>query len=419
MTYVVTEGQLAQLDRAPSSLPPMSVRLSDDLSQDYATIYRTNPQVRTVISFLARNIAQISLHTFERVSAIERIRLEPDHPLVRLLRTPNPKTTAYRLIDSLVHDMGIYDNCMWLKIHTAAAKGSAKQPPRGLLRLPPQNVRPIGETWMWADGYRLRGSHGHRDFTPDQVVHFRGYNPDDARWGLSPMETLRRILAEEYQAGLSRDQLHRNGARFTGWIERPHEAPKWSRPAAAQFAADFHATWAGSGPGAGGTPILEEGMKYTANGVTPKELQYLEVRKLTREEVAAAFHIPPPLIGILDHATFSNITQQHQQLYQDTLGPWLKMIAEEIQLQLIPDFDNTGRVYVEFNILEKLTGAEDQFAQYSTAVGGPWMTRNEIRARQNLSPLDGGDELITPMNVTVGGQASPQDSAPPKALEVR
>jgi hypothetical protein len=45
------------------------------------------------------------------------------------------------------------------------------------------------------------------------------------------------------------------------------------------------------------------------------------------------------------------------------------------------------------------------------------MTVNETRARNNLSAIEGGDSLITPMNVTEGGQASSRDSAPdPAAL---
>lgn len=397
MTFIVTAGQVAQLDRAPA-LPVPSVRLADDFVQDYAAIWRTNQQVRTVVDFLARNIAQIGLHAFERVSDVSRKRLS-DHPLSQLLAKPNPRTTRYRMIDSLVHDLGIYDNAIWLKV-------KADGQPQALLRLPPQRVRPIGDDWAWPEAYRFTGSRGHRDFSPDDVIHFRGYNADDARWGMSPIETLRRILAEDHHSGLMREQLNRNGARFAGWISRPSDAPQWSDTAARQFAADFQSAWSGSGSKAGGTPVLEDGMTYKAEGVTPKDLQYLEVRKLTREEVASAFHIPPPLIGILDHATFSNIRQQHEQLYQDTLGPWLQMIAEELALQLIPDFAGAGNVYVEFNIKDKLKGSEDQFDKIQTAVGGPWMTPNEARARENLEPVDGGDSLLRPLNM--GDSAAPE-----------
>lgn len=405
MTFVVTEGQLAALDRAPSSMPRTSVRLADDFTQDYAAIFRANPQVRTVISFLGRNIAQIKMPVYERISDDERRKVN-DHPLSVLIRKPNPRMTRYRMFDALVNDMGIWDNSIWLKTKIGSDV-------KALFRLPVRQISPIGDSWLEADGYRFRGTKGTKDFTPDEVVHFRGYNPDDARWGVSPLETLRRILAEDYQAGLAREQLHRNGAQFAGYIKRPIEAPEWNDTAARQFSLDFASTWASRGSQAGGTPILEEGMEYVANGVSPKELQYIEARKLTREEIAAAFHIPLPMVQLLENATFSNITEQHKQLYQDTLGPWLQMIQEEIELQLMPDFDTTGKFYVEFNMAEKLKGSfVEQADSYQKAAGGPYLTRNEVRAMENRPPIDGGDELVMPLNVTAGGQASPSDSAP-------
>ena len=47
------------------------------------------------------------------------------------------------------------------------------------------------------------------------------------------------------------------------------------------------------------------------------------------------------------------------------------------------------------------------------------MTRNEARARQNLPAVEGGDELIVPMNVTEGGLASPTDTDPTRAYSAR
>ena len=67
---------------------------------------------------------------------------------------------------------------------------------------------------------------------------------------------------------------------------------------------------------------------------------------------------------------------------------------------------------LEFNVQEKLRLAfDDQARIFQTATGGPIMTRDEARERLNL-PKKGGDAdvLIVPMNVSVGGQASPTDS---------
>jgi hypothetical protein len=66
---------------------------------------------------------------------------------------------------------------------------------------------------------------------------------------------------------------------------------------------------------------------------------------------------------------------------------------------------------VEFDLTEKLKGSfEERAGILQASVGGPWLTRNEARADNNLPPIEGGDELIVPLNVVAGGQASPQDT---------
>lgn len=401
MTFVVSEGQLRALDRVHDHRP-YTVRLASDFTADYAEIWRTQPQVRTVVSFLGRNIAALGLHTFERLSDTDRRRVT-DHPLPRLLGRPNPWTTRYRMVDALVQDLAVYDVAYLLKMLVASDVAA-------LARLEPARVKPKGTGGFMAEKFEYRGERGAKEFDRDQVVHFHGYNPTDPVNGSSPIEALRRILAEEWEAGRMREQTLRNGARFSGYLERPAGAT-WSDEARTKFSRDWQAQWSGNGPQAGGTPLLEDGMKFTPAGQNAEQLQYVQARQLTREEVAAAYHIPPPMVGVLDKATFSNISEQHKMLYQDTLGPWLTMICEELGLQLVPDFDDADALYVEFNLAEKLRGSfEDQATQLQASVGAPWLTRNEARARNNLPALDGGDELVVPLNVLVGGQASPVDS---------
>ena len=258
-----------------------------------------------------------------------------------------------------------------------------------------------------------------KSFTPDELVHFHGYNPTSALVGFSPLETLRRVLAEEHAMGEYRENFWKNSARIGGIIERPKDAPAWSDSARQRFKQEFEALYTG-GSNSGRTAVLEEGMSWKAGSFTAEESEYLEGRKLTREECARAFHIPPPLVGILDHATFSNIREQHKSLYTDTLGPIMAGIEDDIEIQLLPDLDDSEGVYVEFNIQEKLQGDfQEQASILQTAVGRPYMTANEARARLNLPRLEGADELVTPLNVLIGGQASPTDSAPPpKAVEI-
>jgi HK97 family phage portal protein len=386
-----------------------SLGMYDSYHYDYATLYKTQPNIRTCVDFLSRNIAQLGLHVFQRKGETDRVRLR-DHPLAKLIEQPLPpemKVTRYHLIESLMADLGIYFNAYWLKV------GS---PPQALLRVPPPWVTVYGSVVPMR--YEVSMPDKPRTFQPTEIVHFRGYNPLDPVSGLSPLETLRRVLAEEHAAGDYREHFWANSARMNGVIQRPAEAPQWSTDARARFKAEFEALYSG-GENSGKTAILEEGMSWKESSFNAQESEYLAGRKLTREECARAYHIPLPMVGILDNATFSNIREQHKNLYQDSLGPWLSMIEGDIELQLLPDLSAAPGIYVEFNIAEKLQGSfEEQVQSLQSSVGAPWLTRDEARARMNL-PSMGGDaaKLVVPLNVLIGGQASPRDSAPPpKAL---
>jgi HK97 family phage portal protein len=389
-----------------TSITYSGVRMYDSFNYDYAALYKLQPNIRTCVDFLARNIAQLGLHIFRRVSDTDRERLN-DHPLADLIGQPLPpafKVTRYRLIESLISDLGIYFNAYWLKIYQDGRTA-------GLLRIPPPYMTVKGN--LVISGYEMNLGGRLYEFEPEQIVHFRGYNSENAISGLSPLETLRRVLAEEHAAGKYREGFWQNAARMNGIVKRPVEAPEWSETARARFKAEFEQLYSGA-DNSGKTAVLEEGMEWEGVSFNAQESEYLAGRKLTREECARAYHIPLPMVGILDHATFSNIKEQHKQLYQDSLGPWLAMIEGDIDLQLLPDFSDSEGVYSEFNIAEKLQGDfEDQIQALQAAVGRPWMTANEARARLNLPSLGGdADLLVTPLNVLVGGQASPQDSAP-------
>ncbi len=393
MAIVSSFGALTAI--APSQVS--SVRTSgpfyDGYRRSYAEIYRTQPAVRTVIDFLARNIAQLGLHVFRRVSDTDRERLH-SHGLARAVSKPNPQTTRYRLIDTTVRDLCKYANAYWLKV---------RGPRFGLVRLPAGEVSveggllPLGYEWTPAGGGKPQ------QYATSEIVHFR----DEDLVGFPPIETLRQVLAEAIAAGAYRESFWRNSARFEGVIERPAGAPvSWNKD---QFRKDWQ-EFAGSR--AGVMPVLEDGMTLRQVSFTAKDSQYLESLKLTREFVAAQYHIPLPMVGILDHATFSNIREQHKQLYQDCLGPWLVMLVEDIELQLLPEFENGDDVYVEFNIQAKLSGSfEEQAASLQGAIGRPYMTVNEGRARLNLprDPNPTSDRIA---------EAAPGQAAPPPSTAV-
>ena len=414
MSFVVTAGELKAVQRSPvvyQSAPIGAVDVAYNVTLTYEQLWRAQPALRTVVDFLARNVAQLGLDVFQKVTAGDRVRL-PDHPVTQLLERPmsGTKWTKYRLLNTVMHDLCIYDDAYILKLRLGDGG-----PARGLLPISPRLITPTGENPFIAESYLVTGNRGRVEVKADDVIHIHGWNGSDPRRGFSPIETLRQILAEEYAATTYREQLWRNGARVPGYIKRPKDAPRWSEPARERFESSWRSLYSGDNA-TGGTPILEDGMDFVGAGITPKEAQYVESRKLTREECAVAYHIAPTMVGLMDGATFSNITEQHKMLYQDTLAPYLVQLSQDLENQLLADVDPSsvdGATYIEFNLGEKLRGSFTEQAQaMQTAVGAPWMTRTEARSRFNLPHIDGADELIVPLNVITGGLASPNDTAP-------
>lgn len=410
MPFAVSAGRVEQLNPAANAFAwtPGALRISERTYETYETVWRTQPALRTVVSFLARNIADLGIDVFERLSDTDR-RKAGDHRLAKLLTDPFPgsKWTKYRLINWTVHELAIFDNAFWLK--SSASSGLP-----ALIPVPRRMIAVRGDNPFAPEAYRLTGSRGWVDLSPDDVVHFHGYNPDDTRLGCSPIEGLRQVLAEEHAAARYREQLWRNGARIGGYISRPEKAPRWSTEARDRFQRSWQEQYTGDTPFAGGSPVLEDGMTYTASGISPKDAQYVESRQLTREEVAIAYHIDPSMLGLMKGQTVGNAPEAHRMLYSETFGPWLEFIQQDIERQVLPDLEpNPGRFYVEFNLRKKMQGSfEQQAAALSASVGGPWMLRSEARAMFNLPEVDGADELVVPMNVTHGGLASPRDTAP-------
>jgi len=404
---------------APTILRPNVTTVGSDWSQWWAEItsdvhsatpaklYRTQPHLFTVVSFLARNVAQLGLHTFERVSETDR-RRDRVSPAARALAGTDGTMTTFELIFSLVGDLCLYDRAFWY------VAPSADLPSGWMIRRIPPTWVTIGKSTPFeVESYVVTFDGAQVVEVPaSQILAFTGYSPTDPLRGSSTVEALRGTLAEQVEAATYRAQVWKRGGRVSAVIQRPKETNPWTDAQANRFREDWYSNWTGNGPKAGGTPILEDGMTLNRVDFNAQEQQFVEAAKLSLVTVAAAFHVNPTMIGQNDGANYSNVREFRRMLYGDTLGPLLAQIEARLNAFLLPMLGVAPtRCYVEFNNAEKLQGSfEEQAAALASSVGAPWMLRSEARALLNLPAVAGAEQLVTPLNVLVGGQASPRDS---------
>jgi HK97 family phage portal protein len=400
---VELDGRLWSFDSTVTPVAPNAYIGS--ITLDPEKVWETQPWVRRVAGFLARNIAQVSLHAFER-DGDDRTRVRSG-PVAQLLDRPDPAQTQFDMMHSLVVDV-----C--LRERYAARVRMIDDGSLALVRIPPRRwkfkrdefERPVAIM-------SLDKNREWREWPLTDFVWIDGYPCPNGK-SSSPLDSLAAILNEEQQAANYRAELWANGPRLPGWLERPSTAPSWTSTAKQNFRSGWQ-EFAAEGGRSGETPILEDDMKYheAKSGVTPADGEHLESRKFSLAEVAASFFVPPVFVG-LDQATYANVKGYREILYSDTLGPWFMRIQQAFNARLLPNplLGDTAGQFVEFNVQEKLRLAfEEQIRILQSAIGGPFMTRNEGRQRVNLPGIGpAGDELITPLNVLIGGQASPTDS---------
>lgn len=387
------------------------LNLSDVRHQSPAAMWRTQPNLRTVTTFMARNVAHLGLPAYQRNPDDGRVRAR-DSLAAQVIGRPNGHDTTYELIYSLIMDLALYDDAYWLVTKSSRT-------PSGW------EVTPIKAAWVvgskggdvWQpDTWTVRVTDGTtRDVPAQNVLHFHGWEPVKADHGLTPVETLKEILAEQIAAVAYRQQNWRNGARVGTVLSRPADAPEWSDEAADQFRQDWRSRYTGNGGSeAGGTPILEDGMTLQKVGFSATDEQYIENAKLALTTVAAVYHINPVMVGILDNANYSNVKEFRKMLYGDTLGPLIAQVEARLNTFFLPMIGSPTNIYYEFNIGEKLQGDFAEQADIAgKTVGAPTMTPNEWRALQNRDAVDGGDELLRPLNMSPVSQIpQPVGSAP-------
>lgn len=319
------------------------------LQSAYGALYRQQLWVGVVVRKLAMLTARIPLDLKTQFSVNEQ-RPQPG-ALADLLARPNPTLSGFKLWLWTSATKSVYGEAFWLKI-----RGAGRQV-RELHPLHPANTvvrrRDDGSLeYVYMSGGTYSTSLP--AYPASEIVAFTNYNPDTLNRGMSNLESLRATLLNEDASRRAQSSFWQKGARPSVVLTHPQTV---SEKAAARITAGWEASQRGA-DNMGGTVLLEEGVVPHVLQLSSEDMQYIEGRKLNREEVAAAFDIPPPAIHILDHATFSNITEQLRSVYRDTMAPEFEQYESVLDHQLVPDFyPPTGpKVFTRFNMDEVLRG---------------------------------------------------------------
>lgn len=305
------------------------------------------------------------------------------------------------------------------------------------------NLALRGNAYSYVDRNRLGQVQGLVPLNPDGVVITQAkdwtplYNalmPDNVRADLSALEMFhvrgplplgyvgRSMIALARDAvglGLATEKfgssLFENGARPSGVLETPKSL---LTPAQERLKAQFAQRYSGL-ENANKPLLLEEGMKWVALSINPDDAQFLETRKFQRSEIAGIFRVPAHYVNDLENATFSNIEHQSLDFVMHSLRPWLVRWEQTIGRDLIAPQDKE-KFCVEFDVDEILRGDFlSRMNGFALQIQNRIATPNEVRIKNNMNPIKGGNDLVTTNNIQpqqkpaepTGGATPPEKKA--------
>lgn len=362
-------------------------------------LYATQANLHAVVSFLADSVAQLPLKVYRRNGESDRER-DRDSAAAKLLYKPNADQTSYEFWNAIMIEYLLMGEVsVWVLPDAESESGYQ------LRLIPKEWISNTKATTNYAPSSLLiTAGTGRIVEIPDKdFVMFRMYSPGNPGGWQSPCAALKQTLSEQIQADRFRQQIWRSSGRLNAYLTRPKDVQPWTDSDRVRFLTSFREGWGTDGENAGKIPLLEDGMEIKPYSFNAKEAQYAEAKQLSREDVAAAYHVNPSLIWHTTTQTYASAKDNARALYADCLGPTLQMLQQRVNSFLLPKIGADPSLYVEFDLREKLKGSfEERASIMQSAVGAPYMTRNEARADFNLSPIAGGDELIVPMNVNDG-----------------
>lgn len=348
--------------------------------------------VSACVRLISESVGSLPLHVYRRKDARTREKVT-DTPEYRLLHAePNRMMTAFVFRETLAAHVLVYGNAYALIIRNRNGE------PTELLPVHPNDVRVMKEptTGELAYDVRLDAAKVYR-VNQANMLHVPGLAFDGIS-GMSPIKYAAQsiglaLAAEQYGAA-----FFGNGSIPAGVLEIAGDVPA---PKQRELLAAWNAAYGGSGNN-GKTAVLVNGAKFNKVSISPNEAQFIETRKMQIGEIARWYRVPPHMIGDLERATFSNIEHQALEFVTHTLRPWLVRFEQEINRKLFPSSSSgmPSDTYAEFNVDGLLRG--DIKARGDYYVRGRqwgWLSANDIRSKENMEPIDGGDTYLTPMNM--------------------
>ena len=320
------------------------------------------------------------------------------HELLSLLDAVNPTMTKQDLFFGTQAYLDLDGNAFWFLARDGKGKGTIRE----IWLLRPDRVSIIADKQnpLFVKGYVFKQADGQKiPFEPNQILHFKNFNPlgefPFPHRGTGVVEAAAWSIDTDNEARQWNFNFFKNSARPDGVVEKDGEIgeDEYNR-----LKADFEQQHRGT-MNAHKVLILTNGLQWKELSRSQKEMDFIEQRRMSRDEILAMFRTPKSVIGIVEDVNRANAEASNYIFALRTIDPLMKKIVTTLNEFLVPEFGDNLKLSYESPVPEDRV---QELAEFTAGVD-KWLTRNEIRKEEGLPPIKGGDALYGQFaNVPIG-----------------
>jgi len=352
---------------------------------DYLGTYEKAIWTYAAVFRIATTGAKVPFKIYKRRATKNSKRVEIIDKLCNyILELPNPYTTRFNLWESTLAFAELTGNSYWELV------SEGKKPPGEIYVLRPDHMKinPSKKELIESYTYEINGRKVR--LLPEDVLHFKYFSSKSELYGTSANTAAEKsIILDLYSLDFNA-RFFKAGARIMGVLETDrHLSDKAMKR--------LNAKWIGKYGGyqkAFKTPVLEEGLKYKGITSSHTDMEFIAQRKMTREEILAAYGVPPAIVGLFEYANYANSREQKKLFWEDTMLPKLIKMQEYVTAFLLPRYG--PRLIGEFDLSTVQALQESEEAKQKISCGltdSGIMTANEVREKfYQMEEIEGGDK---------------------------
>lgn len=346
-------------------------------------VYKKESWVRAAVDVITRTATS---NGYRLVAEDTQEQVDPKSkefaPIISLLAKPNPYDTFEELLAEICIDLHIYGDA-YLEI-VRDKYGN----PVALYNIYVPSIRVLVDEHGTILGYIQKpmglltsGDSKVVKFEPNEIAHFRLPNPGNEVYGLSPIESLDAVIETDLYAQEYNRNFFKNHAVPRLHVDLGNCTLPQLKRIREYFAKEFQGT-----SNAHKTIVTEGGAKVTPIGTKPNDMEFLNQRKFSRDEICAVFGVPPMKLGIFEDVNRASAQESDKSFKSEKIIPLQEIIAKKFNSTVIKTFDKIGdKVYFDFVEVD-LRDEKEQAEIDKIDIESGVLTIDEVRRKRGLPP---------------------------------